>query len=275
MAHVLAKHASIREDQARQAAVVTRVVTDMGNDPRSHRPLRSQNQADDGELFPRPRIRADAIASSISARAPFRFPTARARFLTSMGRNAELKSGKDLTRSARQDFLSSTRNAGARGERAGDRQQYTSPASGERDRETYLSAIDKTSSTAKTRAKIRPGPAHSCIPSSAHVQPPLKTHAGKIPRSRDRGAEAAPRRCVRCGKGAGGPIARRLSQFRLEWRVSTRRQPRICRSTASRRHPLSARGDHAVQGLRAALRQRRLPLIFATKKRPPRATARP
>ncbi len=33
MAHVLAKHASIREDQARQAAIVTRVVTDMGNDP--------------------------------------------------------------------------------------------------------------------------------------------------------------------------------------------------------------------------------------------------
>jgi predicted Zn-dependent protease len=37
MAHVLAKHASIREDQARQAAVVTRVVTDMGNDPESRR----------------------------------------------------------------------------------------------------------------------------------------------------------------------------------------------------------------------------------------------
>ena len=33
MAHVLAKHASIREDQARQAAVVTRVVTEMGTDP--------------------------------------------------------------------------------------------------------------------------------------------------------------------------------------------------------------------------------------------------
>ena len=33
MAHVLAKHASIREDQARQAAIVTRVVTDMSNDP--------------------------------------------------------------------------------------------------------------------------------------------------------------------------------------------------------------------------------------------------
>src|SRR5207244_12498157 len=33
MAHVIAKHASIREDQARQAAIVTRVVTDMSNDP--------------------------------------------------------------------------------------------------------------------------------------------------------------------------------------------------------------------------------------------------
>ena len=33
MAHVLAKHAAIREDQARQAAVVTRVVTDMSTDP--------------------------------------------------------------------------------------------------------------------------------------------------------------------------------------------------------------------------------------------------
>src|SRR6201987_5723382 len=33
MAHVLAKHASIREDQARQAALVNRVVTDMSSDP--------------------------------------------------------------------------------------------------------------------------------------------------------------------------------------------------------------------------------------------------
>jgi predicted Zn-dependent protease len=33
MAHVLAKHAAIREDQARQAAVVTRVVADMSSDP--------------------------------------------------------------------------------------------------------------------------------------------------------------------------------------------------------------------------------------------------
>src|ERR1700739_2537316 len=33
MAHVLSKHAPQREDQARQAAIVDRVVTDMGNDP--------------------------------------------------------------------------------------------------------------------------------------------------------------------------------------------------------------------------------------------------
>ena len=33
MAHVLAKHAAIRENEARKAAIVTRVVTEMGNDP--------------------------------------------------------------------------------------------------------------------------------------------------------------------------------------------------------------------------------------------------
>src|SRR5690606_5221876 len=33
MAHVLAKHATIREDQARQAALVSHVVTEMGTDP--------------------------------------------------------------------------------------------------------------------------------------------------------------------------------------------------------------------------------------------------
>jgi len=33
MAHVLSKHAAMREDQARQAAIVARVVSDMSNDP--------------------------------------------------------------------------------------------------------------------------------------------------------------------------------------------------------------------------------------------------
>src|SRR5215510_214610 len=33
MAHVLSKHAAIREDQARQAAIVARVLTDMSTDP--------------------------------------------------------------------------------------------------------------------------------------------------------------------------------------------------------------------------------------------------
>ena len=33
MAHVIAKHATIREEQVKQAAIVSRVVSDMGNDP--------------------------------------------------------------------------------------------------------------------------------------------------------------------------------------------------------------------------------------------------
>ena len=33
MAHVIARHAAIRENQARQAALVSRVATDIFNDP--------------------------------------------------------------------------------------------------------------------------------------------------------------------------------------------------------------------------------------------------
>src|SRR5216683_733693 len=95
MAHVLAKHAAIREDQARQAAVVTRVVTDMGNDPD---------------------LTALALAKTKLTMASF---------------------------SRAQDFLSSHPATPERVENAqATARQYTSPASGERDRETYLSAID-------------------------------------------------------------------------------------------------------------------------------------
>src|SRR5260370_11498023 len=44
MAHVLAKHAAIREDQARQAPAGTRVLTDMSNDPDLTAPPLRQTQ---------------------------------------------------------------------------------------------------------------------------------------------------------------------------------------------------------------------------------------
>jgi predicted Zn-dependent protease len=60
-----------------------------------------------------------------------------------MERNAEMKAGKTSLDPRAQDFLSSHPATPERVENAqATARQYTSPASGERDRETYLAAID-------------------------------------------------------------------------------------------------------------------------------------
>jgi predicted Zn-dependent protease len=142
MAHVLAKHAAIREDQARQAAVVTRVVTDMGNDPDLTALALAKTKLTMASFSRAQEFEADAIGVSISARAHFD-PYGAARFLTSMERNAEMKAGKTSLDPRAQDFLSSHPATPERVENAQTTaRQYTSPASGERDRETYLAAID-------------------------------------------------------------------------------------------------------------------------------------
>ena len=58
MAHVIARHAAIREDQARQAALVSHVVNDIGSRSRSGRRMAlAKIQAGDGELLARAGIR--------------------------------------------------------------------------------------------------------------------------------------------------------------------------------------------------------------------------
>src|ERR1700722_12712484 len=93
MAHVLAKHASIREDQARQAAIVTRVVTEMGSDPDLTALALAKTKLTMASFSRVQEFEADGIGVGISARAHFD-PFGAARFLTAMERNAELKAGK-------------------------------------------------------------------------------------------------------------------------------------------------------------------------------------
>jgi len=142
MAHVLSKHAAMREDQARQAAIVARVVSDMSNDPEitaftlAKSKLTMANFSRDQEL------QADEMGVGISARAHFD-PYGASRFLTSMERNAELKAGRTSLDPRAQDFLSShpaTPERVSRAEAAAS--QYSSPENAERDREDYLGAID-------------------------------------------------------------------------------------------------------------------------------------
>jgi predicted Zn-dependent protease len=141
MAHVLAKHAAIREDRARQAAVVTRVA-EMGSDPDLPALALAKTKLTMASFSRSQEFEADGIGVGISARAHFD-PYGAARFLTAMERNAELRAGKISVDPRAQDFLSSHP---ATPERVSNAQsiarQYTSPDSIERDRDAYLAAID-------------------------------------------------------------------------------------------------------------------------------------
>src|SRR5205807_4885038 len=106
MAHVLSKHAAMREDQARQAAIVTRVVTDMSSDPDLTALALAKTKLTMASFSRNQEFEADGIGVGISARAHFD-PYGAARFLTSMERNAELRAGKTSLDPRAQDFLSS------------------------------------------------------------------------------------------------------------------------------------------------------------------------
>jgi len=142
MAHVLAKHASIREEQARQAAVVTRVVTDMGNDPDLTALALAKTKLSLASFSRAQEFEADGIGVGISARAQFD-PYGAARFLAAMERNAALKAARSSGDPRSQDFLSSHPATPERVQNAqANARQYAAPDGGERDRESYLSIID-------------------------------------------------------------------------------------------------------------------------------------
>ena len=142
MAHVLAKHAAQREDQARQAAIVDKVVTDMGSDPEVTAFTIAKNKISMANFSRSQEIDADAMGVEISAHAHFD-PYGASRFLTSMERNAELKAGKTSLDPRAQDFLSSHPATPERVQKAqAAARQYNSPENAERDREDYLSTID-------------------------------------------------------------------------------------------------------------------------------------
>ncbi len=142
MAHVLAKHASIRENKAREAAVATRVMTEWSDDPDSTALALAKSKLTMASFSRTQEFEADGIGVKISARAHFD-PYGAARFLSAMERNAELKAAKASVDARAQDFLSSHPATPDRVANAQNTaRQYTSPDTSERDRDTYLAAID-------------------------------------------------------------------------------------------------------------------------------------
>ena len=142
MAHVLAKHASIREDEAKKAAITTRVMSEMGNDADMTALALAKTKLTMASFSRAQEFEADGIGVGISARASFD-PFGAARFLSAMERNAALKAPRNALDPRSLDFLSSHPATPERVQNAqSTARQYASPEALERDRETYLAAID-------------------------------------------------------------------------------------------------------------------------------------
>lgn len=142
MAHVLARHAAIREDKARQAAIVSRVVNDVLNDPQMGALALAKSKIALASFSRAQELEADRIGVSLAARAGFD-PYGATRFLTAMGRNAALKAASANGDPTFVDFLSSHPSTPERVRSAlGMARQHSAPGSGTREREAYLAAVN-------------------------------------------------------------------------------------------------------------------------------------
>jgi predicted Zn-dependent protease len=141
MGHVIARHAAIRAEQARQAALVSHVVSEVLSDPQMGALALAKSKLALASFSRAQEFEADGIGVGISARAGFD-PYGASRFLTDMKRNAEIKSGGSVDAYA-SDFLSAHPSTPERVKNALlNARQYSSPGTGERDRNDYLADLD-------------------------------------------------------------------------------------------------------------------------------------
>ena len=142
MGHVIARHAELREEQARQAAIVGHVVSDVLSDPQMGALALAKSKLTLAGFSRAQEFEADGIGVGISARAGFD-PFGASRILTDMERNGALKSIGGNTDPRAVDFLSTHPSTPARVENAlANARQFSGPGNGERDRNEYLGSLD-------------------------------------------------------------------------------------------------------------------------------------
>jgi predicted Zn-dependent protease len=107
MGHVIARHAEIREEQARNAELANRVVTDLISDPQAGALALAKSKLALAGFSQSQELEADGIGVGIASRAGYD-PYGAVRFLTSMEHNSELKAEQSgPINPAAADFLSS------------------------------------------------------------------------------------------------------------------------------------------------------------------------
>jgi predicted Zn-dependent protease len=144
MAHVIAHHAEIREDRARQVALVSRMVNNgVVSDPEVGALALAKSKIALASFSRAQEFDADGIGVGIAARAGYD-PFGAARFLTSLGHDSELRqSGPTSIDPRAPDFLSSHPATPERVKNAqAVARQLGAPGGGERDKPDYLQAID-------------------------------------------------------------------------------------------------------------------------------------
>ena len=142
MGHVIANHAEIREEQARQAAIIGHVVSDVLSDPQMGALALAKSKLTLASFSRAQEFEADGIGIGIAARAGFD-PFGASRFLTDMERNAELKSPGGNPDPRAVDFLSTHPGTPDRVKNAlANARQFSGPGNGERDRVDYFANLD-------------------------------------------------------------------------------------------------------------------------------------
>ena len=142
MGHVIARHAAIREEQARQTAIIGTLVNDVLSDPETGALALAKSKLTLASFSRAQEFEADGIGVGMSARAGFDSFGA-SRFLTAMQRNADLKSPGGASYARAVDFLSSHPATPERVKNAlVNARQFSGPGAGERDRAEYLADLD-------------------------------------------------------------------------------------------------------------------------------------
>jgi predicted Zn-dependent protease len=143
MAHVIARHAATREEQARKTELISNV-NDLLSDPQVGAMALARSKIALASFSRSQEFEADGIGVGIAARAGFD-PFGASRLLTSMGRNAELYTASRGGDARSLDFLSSHPATPERVKNAADSARQfpaASRAHRDNDKEAYLASID-------------------------------------------------------------------------------------------------------------------------------------
>jgi len=142
MAHVTANHANARQDKARTAMIVSRVVTDVLNDDDAGRLALASSERSLASFSRQQELEADALGVRTIGRAGYD-PFAAARFLTAMRRFAAYRTASSVLNDKRRDFLASHPTTPERIDFAvRAARQFGAPGVGEIDRDRYLAGIE-------------------------------------------------------------------------------------------------------------------------------------